>query len=58
MHNIKVPHKNKLLSLFHVNACSISKNFDDLQHLVSFTKKKIDIIAVSETRITKNIYLY
>ena len=38
MHNIKIPHKNKPLSLFHINACSLSKNVDDLQHLLSCTK--------------------
>ena len=32
MHNIETPHKNKSLSLFHINACSLNKNFDDLQH--------------------------
>ena len=30
MHNIEIPHKNKLLSLFHINKCSRNKNFDDL----------------------------
>ena len=40
MHNIKIPHKNKPLSLFHINACSLYKNFDDLQHL-NCTKKLI-----------------
>ena len=39
MHNIEIPHKNKSLSLFHINACSLNKNFDDLQHLLSCTKK-------------------
>ena len=39
MHNIKIPHKNKSLSLFHINACSLNKNFDDLQHLLNCTKK-------------------
>ena len=58
IHHTEIPHKNKPLSLFQINACSLSKNYDDLQHLLSCTKKKIDIIAVSETRITKNIYLY
>ena len=29
-HNIEIPHKNKLLSLFHINKCSRNKNFDDL----------------------------
>ena len=26
MHNIEIPHKNKSLSLFHINACSLNKN--------------------------------
>ena len=31
MCNIEIPHKNKLLYLFHINTCSLSKNFDDLK---------------------------
>ena len=57
MHNIETPHKNKSLSLFHINACSLNKNFDDFQHLLSRTKTRFDIIAVSETRITKQVSL-
>ena len=57
MHNIKIPQKNKSLSLFHINACSLNKNFDDLQHLLSSTKNVFEIIAVSETRITKQVPL-
>ena len=57
MYNIKIPHKNKSLSLFHINACSLNKNFDDLQHLLNCTKKSFDIIAISETRITKQVSL-
>ena len=57
MHNIEIPHKNKSLSLFHINACSLNKNFDDLQHLLSCTKTKFDIIAISETRITRQVSL-
>ena len=57
MHNTEIPHKNKSLSLFHINACSINKNSDDLQHLLSYTQKNFDIIAISETRITKNVSL-
>ena len=53
MHNIEIPHNNKSLSLFHINACSVNKNFDDLHHLSSCTKKNFDIIAINETRITK-----
>ena len=57
MHNIEIPHNNKSLSLFDINACSLNKNFDDLQHLLSRTKKNFDIIAISETRITKQVSL-
>ena len=57
MHNIEIPQKNKSLSLFHINACSLNKNFDDLQHLLNCTKNLFDIIAISETRITKQVFL-
>ena len=57
MHIIEIPHKNKPLSLFHINACSLNKNFDGLQYLLSCTKKIFDIIAVSKTRITRNVYV-
>ena len=57
MHNLKIPQKNKSLSSFHVNECSLNKNFDDLQHLLSSTKKVFDIIAVSETRIARQVSL-
>ena len=57
MHNIEILHKNKSPSLFHLNACTLNKNFDDFQHLLSCTQKTFDIIAISETRIIKNIYL-
>ena len=56
MHNIETPHKNKSLFLFHINTCFLNKTFDDLQHLQSCTQKNFDIIAISETRITKNIF--
>ena len=35
MHNFETRHKNKVLCLFHINACSLSKNFDGLQYLLS-----------------------
>ena len=57
MHNMEIPYKNELLSLFHINACSLNKNFDDLQHLLSCTKNFFDIIALSKTRLTKNVSL-
>ena len=57
MPNIKIPQKNKSLSLFHINVCSLHKNFDDPQHLWSSTKKVFEIIAVSKTIITKQVFL-
>ena len=57
MHNIEIPHKNKSLSLFHINACSLNKNFDDLQHLLNCTKIIFDIIAISEARMIKQVSL-
>ena len=57
MHNIEILQKNKSLSMFHINACSLNKNFHDLQHLLNCTKNLFDIIAISETRITKQVSL-
>ena len=42
------------LSLFHLNTCSLSKNIDDFEHLIQSAKTDFDIMAVSESRITKN----
>ena len=53
MHNFKIPHKNKSLFLFYINAWSLDKNFDDLQHLLSCTIKDFVIKARRGTRITK-----
>ena len=40
--------------MFHINACSLNKNFDDLEYLLKCTNKKIDIVAINKTRITRN----
>ena len=55
MHSIEIPHKNKLLSLFHINPCSLNENFDDPQHYLSDMKNLL--VALSETRITKQVSL-
>ena len=57
LQTLKFPEKNKLFSLFHINACLLNKNFDDLQHLLKCTNKVFDIVAVSETRIMKKTSL-
>ena len=40
-----------------MNVCSLNKNFDDLQHILSCTKTKFDIIAISEPGIIKKVSL-
>ena len=39
------------------SACSLNKSFDDLDHLLKCKNKVFDIIAVIETRITKQTSL-
>ena len=52
---MKIPNKSNSLSTFYINACSLSKNFDDLEYLLKTANMNFDIIAISETRVTKNI---
>ena len=54
---MKIPNKDKSLTLFHINACPLNKNSNELEHLLSCTNKNFDVIAISETRITENIFL-
>ena len=54
---LKLYDKKNSLSFFHINACSLNKNFDDLEYLLKCTNKSFDIIAVSETRISKKTSL-
>ena len=50
---LKFPDKHISPALFRINACSLNKNFDDIDHLLQCTNKIFDIIAVCKTRITK-----
>ena len=52
---LNIPNKSKSLSMFHINTCSLSKNFDDLEYLLKTTNINFDIIGIFETKITKNI---
>ena len=49
----KFSKKEKSLSFFHINACSLKKNFDDLAYLLKCTNK----FVVRETRISKKTSL-
>ena len=54
---LKSRDKKNSLSFFHINARSLNKNFDDLEYRLKRTSKSFDIIAVSETRISKKTSL-
>ena len=42
-----------MLSLFHINSCSLSKNIEDLEYLLNTTSINFDVIAICETRIVQ-----
>ena len=42
------------LSPFHLNTCSLSKTFEDLEYLLESTNFNFDVIAISETKKAKN----
>ena len=46
---------NQTLSLFHLNACYLNKNFDDLEYLIKTTNLTFDVIVISESRIKSNM---
>ena len=54
MKNLTICSDNKSLSLFDLNTCSLSNNFDDFQLLFQSTNIDFDVIAISESRVIKN----
>ena len=52
--NIDVELKSKCLSFFHLNINSLSKNFDNFNHLINKLKLEFDILGTSESRILKS----
>ena len=49
------PFKTKSLSLFHLNICSLQKNFDNFHILLNELNINLDIIAITESRIRENV---
>ena len=49
----KIPNKEKSLSLFYINSCSLNKNFEELRNLLQSTNITFDLIAITGTRIAK-----
>ena len=54
-HIQKLKSKPNSLSLFHLNACSLNKNFDHLECLIKTTNQAFDVIAIKESRIKSNV---
>ena len=46
--------KRKALSFFHINVCSLTKDFNDFNILLSDLNVSFDILAITETRIKKD----
>ena len=55
LQKLKIPNKPNSLSLFHINSCSLNKNFEELQNLLKSTNINFDVIAITETRIPNNV---
>ena len=60
---MKIPNKKSSLSLFHIKACSLSKNFEDIEYLLKTTNTNFDrdhntiseITILRNTKIVKRI---
>ena len=55
LQQLRIPNKEKSLSFFHINSCSLNKNFEELQNLLQSINIQFVVIAINETRITNNI---
>ena len=51
--NLTKDFKRKALSFFRMNVCSLTKNFDDFNILLSELTVRFDILAITESRIEK-----
>ena len=54
LQQLKISNKKSLLFFFRTNSCSLNKSFEWLQNLLQSTNIQFDVIAITETRITKN----
>ena len=52
--NLHVELKSKCLSFFHLNINSLSKNFDNFNHLINKLELEFDILGISDSRILKS----
>ena len=52
--NLTKDFKRKALSFFHMNVCSLTKNFDNFYILLNELNVSFEILAIAETRIKKD----
>ena len=52
--SLKIANKSKSLCMFHINACSLNKNFADLEYLLKCTNKEFNVVTITKTNITRN----
>ena len=55
LQQMTIPNKEKFLSLFHINSCSLNKYFEELHKFLQSINIYFDVIAVTETSIPKNV---
>ena len=51
----KIKTEPNSLYLFHLNTCSLNKNFDDLEYLIKTTNQTFSVTAISESIIKSNV---
>ena len=52
--NLTKDFRRKALSFFHMNVCSLNKNFDDFNIILSDLNVSFESLAITETRIKKD----
>ena len=56
LYELKSANKEKSVSLFRLNSCSLNKTFEVLQNLLQSANINFDVVSITETRIIpKNV---
>ena len=56
LYELKSANKEKSVSLFHLNSCSLNKTFEVLQNLLQSANINFDVVSITESRIIpKNV---
>ena len=52
----KIANNSKFFSIFHMNARSLNTTFDELEYFLKCTNKQFDVLAITETKFTRNTF--